>query len=434
MTSKNKRKNQDRLSNLPEEILTNVLSLLPINLAVRTSILSKRWRYSWMMVSNLDLDNVTPYEYISQVLELRKSKVEILKLHFSKLKVSKPTVSKWISEAVRLNVSELDILVKQVDLPLSLFTCKTLTTFRLKFHFQSEALWACPSLVSLPCLKTLDIVVYSNPLESAFKLIHGCPILENLSLEITMPGSGENYYFEIPTLKRLTFIIAGSLKTNHKVELNLPNLEYLSIRQNFRLDSLFGIKDLSSLVEAKTSCGIDTDGYSWFKFLKGIRSAKCLSIDIGNYSFPLIKQSSSSLPKFTNVKQLELRGYFSRNWFLVPKFLERCSQLEHFSIDEPYGDFESEEPESVPSCMLANLKTIKVTNFRGNKSILQFLKFMLAKSEVLKMLITVTFCKKVPLLEEGSLCQDISMLPRASKDCEFHFVWKRPHATTPLYF
>ncbi|GKA44193.1 F-box/LRR-repeat protein-like protein [Tanacetum coccineum] len=235
MTSKNKRKNQDRLSNLPEEILTNVLSLLPINLAVRTSILSKRWRYSWMLVSNLDFDNITPYESVDKVLELCKSKVEILRLHFSKLMVPKQAVSKWISEAIRLNVSELDILVKRVDLPLSFFTCMTLTTFRLKFHPRNKALWACPSSVSLPCLKTLDIVVYSNPLESAFKLIHGCPILENLSLEITMPGSGENYYFEIPTLKRLTLLIAGSLKLNHNVELNLPNLEYLSIRQNFRL-------------------------------------------------------------------------------------------------------------------------------------------------------------------------------------------------------
>ncbi|PWA52530.1 FBD-like protein [Artemisia annua] len=422
MTSKNKRKNGDRLSDLPKDILTHVLSLLPLKLAVRTSILSKRWRYIWMLVPNLDFDNVTPYEAVDHVLELCKSKVEILRLHFNKWPVPKPTVSKWINEAIRLNVSELDILVREVNLPLSFFTCKTLTTFRLTFQSRDKAL-ACPSLVSLPCLKTLDIVVYSNPLENTFKLIHGCPILENLSLEIKRRESEENYYFEIPTLKRLTLSILRSIKTNNRVVLNLPNLEYLSIRETW-LHSLFVIKDLSSLVEAKASCDIKNDGYLWFEILKGIRRAKCLSLNIGYYSFRFINPSSSSLPEFPNVKQLELiRGFNDRAWWLVPKFLERCPELKHFIIHKWYGDCPNEEPESVPSCMLANLKTIKVTNTRGSTSVLKFLKFMLANSKFLKTL-TVTFHKGLSFKDEGALSQVISRLPRASEDCEFHFEGK----------
>nr|GEV59965.1 hypothetical protein [Tanacetum cinerariifolium] len=147
---------------MPEEILTNVLSLLLMEEAIRTSILSKRWRYSWIFVSNFDFDNITPYEYVDQVLEFRKSKVEILRLHFSDWLIPKPTVSKWINEAVRLNVSELDIRFRQVDLPLSLFTCRTVTTFRLKFHFQFEAFCACPSLVNLSEAKASCSTVYDH--------------------------------------------------------------------------------------------------------------------------------------------------------------------------------------------------------------------------------------------------------------------------------
>ena len=68
--------------------------------------------------------------------------------------------------------------------------------------------------------------------------------------------------------------------------------------------------------------------------------------------------------------------------------------------------------------MIANLKTIKVTNSMGNKSVLKFLKFMLANSRVLKTL-TVTFDEG--FINEDALSQVISRLPRASEDCEFHF-------------
>ncbi|GJX79419.1 FBD-like protein [Tanacetum coccineum] len=240
---------------------------------------------------------------------------------------------------------------------------------------------ACPSLVSLPCLKTLDIAVYSNPLENAFKLIHGCPILENLSLEVTRHESEENYYFEIPTLKRLTLSIFGSLKTNYKVELNLPNLEYLSISQDW-LHSLLVIKDLSSLVEEKASC---TTVYAdlWYKLLKGICRAKCLSLYIRYSSFLFSNPLSLSLPEFPNVKHLELWSFNGPAWLLVPKIIEKSSKLEHFCINE-------------------------------------VLKFMLVNSKVLKTL-TVTFHTDLRLNDVGALSQVISRLPRASEDCDIHF-------------
>ncbi|KAM0017032.1 putative F-box domain-containing protein [Helianthus debilis subsp. tardiflorus] len=46
----------DRLSMLPEDILALILSLMPTKYAVQTSILSKRWRYTWTFVTNLDFD------------------------------------------------------------------------------------------------------------------------------------------------------------------------------------------------------------------------------------------------------------------------------------------------------------------------------------------------------------------------------------------
>lgn len=437
-----KKKNADRLSSLPPEILSHILSLMPTKLAVKTSILSKKWRYSWMLVYNLDFDDIGRplhgkecfLEFVDRVLKRCKtSKLELFRLNISRWAFPKSTFSEWISEAVKRNVCELDIQVRKLDLPLSLFTCKTLTRFRLHFSQphsrQSRALWDCPSVVTLPCLQTLDVIVHSNPFDTVFKLIHGCPALENLSLEITHRNSADDYCFEIPTLKRLTLSIFSSISAIHKVVLNVPNLEYLCVLEHC-LKSLFVIKDLSSLVEAKSSCGIQCY-HLWAELLKGISGAKYLSSHmIGPHSHPL----NFHLPEFPNVKRLEFKGNAGRVCLLILQILENCSELEHLCINMEVGSFWNEEPQPVPGCLVTNLKTLTVTDVLGNENNIRFLRFMLANLKVLKRLTVMFRNDDVPPSKQKASSRDISMLPRASEECQFHFLRKRPNPNNIWYF
>ncbi|KAK9667290.1 hypothetical protein RND81_14G245600 [Saponaria officinalis] len=52
---------QDRISELPDEILVDCLSLLDMKSAAQTSIISRRWRYLWSHLSTLDFDHALMY-------------------------------------------------------------------------------------------------------------------------------------------------------------------------------------------------------------------------------------------------------------------------------------------------------------------------------------------------------------------------------------
>ncbi|PWA53548.1 FBD-like protein [Artemisia annua] len=396
-------------------------------------ILSKRWRYTWTLIHNLDFDDIrsNSYSHVDRVLMLCKTTcVKILRLHFSKTKIHVPdsTVSRWISEAVRLNVSELDI--SNVGLPLSLFTCNTLSKLSLKLieHYNKFSL-ECPPSIYLPNLKTLDIIAmserfdYANPIscDNIFKLIHGCPLLEDLSLKIHLPYNTEDLYFKAPTLKRLRLALSyGSSRDIHKVVLNVPNLEYLHIEEGFAKCSLFVMEDLSSLVKAKVSCGVFYN-HLWVELVKGLSKVRNLTLDTAS---EVIGHAFKNVhfPEFPHVKKLDLVGCdpFTLREMLRFQILKRFCQLEHLCIKKEQEGRWS-EPNSFPTLTFTNMLTVEYTDttcweeFNTN-----FLKFILANAIDLKKLIVRYNSDLVTCKEREQLDAELSMLPRASRNCQIH--------------
>lgn len=56
MDSKIVKQDLDRISGLPESILSLIISQLPVDEVVRTSVLAKRWKDSWKYVTRLDIN------------------------------------------------------------------------------------------------------------------------------------------------------------------------------------------------------------------------------------------------------------------------------------------------------------------------------------------------------------------------------------------
>ncbi|KAM1046624.1 hypothetical protein COP2_026696 [Malus domestica] len=68
---------QDRISNLPPEILVCIVSLLPLKEAAATSILSRQWRHVWASTTTLSFDAVN--------LDVGDSTIATTIQHFLKL-------------------------------------------------------------------------------------------------------------------------------------------------------------------------------------------------------------------------------------------------------------------------------------------------------------------------------------------------------------
>lgn len=108
---------EDRITNLPEEIIIHILSFLPTKNAIRTSLLSTKWIRIWKNLTNLHFDDRSfpsptgNEKFIKSVRRATRASNSIL--HTFKLNCSQPyntdLVHSCISNAIKRKVRKLDI-------------------------------------------------------------------------------------------------------------------------------------------------------------------------------------------------------------------------------------------------------------------------------------------------------------------------------------
>ncbi|XP_073285259.1 F-box/FBD/LRR-repeat protein At1g13570-like [Primulina huaijiensis] len=184
----------DKIVHLPEHIIDKILSYLSLRDAVRTSVLSTRWRYKWVTLPYLVFDNQSVL-VSTQDQTLIKNKLvsivdHVLLLHngpIHKFKLSHrdlqgvSDIDKWILFLSRGSVKEFILEIwkgHRYKLPSSIYTFQNLVHLEL-----FNCLLLPPfSFIGFKSLKSLDLQHITMD-QSAFEyMISSCPLLERLTL------------------------------------------------------------------------------------------------------------------------------------------------------------------------------------------------------------------------------------------------------------
>jgi len=179
----------DRIRDLPDSVISHILSFLPTKQSAATSILSKRWNPLWFSVLTLDFDDqnfkefATFRHFVYLVITLRNITQTIQSFSLKGGKSSGfdlHDVDRFIHAAVQRGIQNLNLEISRLTLgfklPLCVFSCRNITTLKLKrltISFSSD--------FNFPLLKTLHLDIISFGCCYGFlRLLNGCPISEDL--------------------------------------------------------------------------------------------------------------------------------------------------------------------------------------------------------------------------------------------------------------
>ncbi|CAM8882134.1 unnamed protein product [Rhodiola kirilowii] len=255
----------DRISKLPDEIREYILGYLPITDAVRTSVLSRKWRYTWTKIVQLNLyfNDDTENEMMTEDENHRyfRRVGRILMSHVGSIHkcVLRPLwyddegdMNAWLRLLSRKGIKDLAFCchghLREFELPPSIFNCLGLLSLTLENCNLRKSI-AFKGFPNLATLKLYYVDIFGDMLE---QVVSNCP-LEMLSLE---------------------FCCFYSDKTNSqpsKNAISAPNLRVLSIVcYSHRLEHIY-LKYTPNL--RVVSFWIDCDGGD-FDYLK----PNCLDI------------------------------------------------------------------------------------------------------------------------------------------------------------
>ncbi|XP_010474231.1 PREDICTED: putative FBD-associated F-box protein At5g53635 [Camelina sativa] len=179
---------EDRINQLPDHLICHILSHLPPQDSVKTSVLTKRWRSLWHLVLSLEVVcwNDRDFNALMSFGDSFFDSNRISYIHDLKLTINKSPIwvneasqlTSWIDAAVKRKMKHLDLKFDGT-LPISLYTCETLVSLKLCLVKLPKS-----EFVSLPCLKTMHLTsVWNHNDENIERLVSSCPVLEELEIK-----------------------------------------------------------------------------------------------------------------------------------------------------------------------------------------------------------------------------------------------------------
>lgn len=414
---------QDLISDLPLSIAEIILTRLPIRDAVRTSILSSKWRYKWASISQLVFDEKcvtlrndrelvekSLVDFITRALFLHSGPIHKFQLSTSYLQ-SCPDIDQWILFLSRNDIKELVLELGEGEwfrVPSCLFRCKKLSRLDL-FRCELDPPQSFSGFAALKSLTLHQVLIAPDVIES---LISSCPSLESLSLS----------YFDSLALT-----------------INAPNLKYLLLEGELRDISL---ENTPLLAEMSIAMYMTDDNGEPFvqssrcNFVRFLGRVPLLEKLIGHIYFTKYLSIGYELKKlaitYTKLKVIELNQVSFEDMkeiFVVLRLIMSSPNLEELQISGSSNALVAVEApdldmweleESLTQCTFEKLRMVKMTDMSSVPHEMEFIKFLLRRSPVLEKL-TINPCVYVM---DGRLNMLIELVRfrRASDKAEIFFL------------
>lgn len=423
------------ISTLPEELLLRIISLLPFKDAVRTSILSSRWRYLYASISNLDfnfgegeINNPIGFMNILDRLFYFRNRCPLDKFCLNwEVSVHLPSlhIQGWLQAVVWHGIRKIDLTVRtSVALPSSLCTCKTLEelTLETRSHLENDVCFEVPAKVCLPNLKVLRLLELGfSDIDALNRIISNCPVLEKLVCHLCEDKCKVSV--NSATLKMLTMQYVGyeGWSGSFDVVINAPNISTFCY-------SVWAITSQTIVLgPTLAEANIDFDlvyetadpGLYIRNAIELMRSVKNIhTLGITDATLKRLQDFNIPLPSFDNMTRLKIT-FCADGLQALPYFLARCGYLEvlEFEIDivwihDPDAWIPIEEP-SV-SCLTSRLKTIKFSSFKPEEDQIEMIKYFLRSARVLESM-EIRFCYGIE--NHLDIVEELQMLPRVSDGC-----------------
>ncbi|KAJ9539837.1 hypothetical protein OSB04_026343 [Centaurea solstitialis] len=301
----------DQLSRLPDEILVIILSFLPINDAVATSLLSRRWRFLWCQIDRLLFANegIWSLTCIDRIIRQHNNPtIDKLKICFDLDKNAKGTMSKLIKFAISKKVQMLEL---DFDRDRGFF-----------LDGQSFNVLVT-EMKSLKSLKLKGVDVNNDGLR---KILSNCPILEHLSVVgsrklVKAEIQGKGLALKTLVLKSCDILESVEILDSNIVSFYCESLLHCTLR-------LVNLQKLEKIYINKL--------YSWKELNDMFRQMSCsvpnLQVLVFElYGFP-VSESVGPFPELQKLKQLIIGGVVEWDHVPLTFLVEACPNLQRLTI------------------------------------------------------------------------------------------------------
>nr|GMC80716.1 F-box/FBD/LRR-repeat protein At1g13570-like [Ipomoea batatas] len=197
----------DRISNLPWEVLDNILGRLQMDAIAKMSVLSKKWRNNWRNVSTITLAGERNVRVIYHVLLSHHVHIEKFTLSMLEGSIESADLTSWLNFLRRSGIKELTLEFNRAShlnktIGFSKLVSLCLTNFLTEAIVLQSLIEGCPLLEKLKlldfriwdCLNINAHMLRSCHIEGSFKdvRIESSPQLNDAYFNLTLrPGSPE---------------------------------------------------------------------------------------------------------------------------------------------------------------------------------------------------------------------------------------------------